>query len=168
MSKCLWFRLIIFSNGIIVQRHQTYEKLIFLKRRKISVLPASVQFLFAQPYRVQYCKQQYSTLMMYPPWSKRNDVNKILENFTENKSQKLNRIDLKMNLDDRNQGCLLHTGTCRLLWLFYGLQQIPCTIDEMLQLELTTAISLPFYFFFQFINSHYISPPCTAASHPFV
>lgn len=51
-----------------------------------------------------------------------------------------------MNLDDRNQGCLLHTGTCRLLWLFHGLQQIPCTIDEMLQLELTTAISLPFYF----------------------
>lgn len=78
--------------------------------------------------------------MMYPPWSKRNNVNKILENFTESKSYKLNRIDLKMNLDDRNQGCLLHTGTCRLLWLFHGLQQIPCTIDEMLQLELTTAI----------------------------
>lgn len=89
--------------------------------------------------------------MMYPPWSKRNNVNKIIENFTENKSYKLNRIDLKMNLDDRNQGCLLHTGTCRLLWLFYGLQQISCTIDEMLQLELTTAI----------IASHFTSSSST-------
>lgn len=167
MSKCLWFRLIIFSNGIIVQRHQTYEKLIFLKRRKISVLPASVQFLFSQPQSVVlYVAIQHSNDVS--PWSKRNNVNKIIENFTENKSYKLNRIDLKMNLDDRNQGCLLHTGTCRLLWLFHGLQQISCIIDEMLQLELTTAISLPFYFFFQFINNHYISPPCTAAGHPFV
>lgn len=129
----------------------------FLKEGRFQFYQQVFSFCLLNP-RVWYCKQQYSTLMMYPPWSKRNNVNKILENFTENKSYKLNRIDLKMNLDDRNQGCLLHTGTCRLLWLFHGLQQISCSIDEMLQLELTTAISLPFYYFFQFINSHYISP----------
>lgn len=126
----------------------------FLKEGRFQFYQQVFSFCLLNP-RVWYCKQQYSTLMMYPPWSKRNNVNKILENFTESKSYKLNRIDLKMNLDDRNQGCLLHTGTCRLLWLFHGLQQISCTIDEMLQLELTTAISLPFYFFFLFINSHY-------------
>lgn len=40
--------------------------------------------------------------MMYFLWSKRNNVNKIFENFIESKFYKLNRIDLKMNFDDRN------------------------------------------------------------------
>lgn len=122
MSKCLWFRLIIFSNGIIVQRHQTYEKLIFLKRRKNSVLPTCIQFLFVKHKEKHFLK-------------------KILQNFMENQSCKLNRIDLKMNLDDKKikVSKLLHTGTCRLLWLFHGLQQISCTIEEMLQLELCSS-----------------------------
>lgn len=94
MSKCLWFRFIIFSNGIIVQRHQTYEKLVFLKRRKNSVLPTCIQFLFVKHIEKHFLK-------------------KVLQNFMENQSCKLNRIDLKMNLDDKKikVSKLLHTGT---------------------------------------------------------